>query len=85
MKIQIFNNVIENATHNIFANITWILSASISGFGLQMYCGLHFQFCWAHFHSWKPCILSAPKFAEQRSGTLLRGVDTYFSYGAFNV
>jgi hypothetical protein len=28
------------------------LSASISRFALQMYCGLHFQFRRTHYHSW---------------------------------
>jgi hypothetical protein len=31
----------ENATHNTFAKLTWIFSASISRFALQIYCGLH--------------------------------------------
>jgi hypothetical protein len=42
---------IENATHNTLAFQTWIWSANISSFVLQMYCGLHSQFRRAHCHS----------------------------------
>jgi hypothetical protein len=42
---------IENATHNTFANQIWIWTLIISRFALQMYCGLHFQYCRDRYHS----------------------------------
>jgi hypothetical protein len=44
-------NEIKNATHNTFAKQTWIFSASVSRFALQMYCWLHFQFHRFHHRS----------------------------------